>query len=318
MLLTLVKTCFCCLLLFSHAVVAQPMKPVFVLDGDSIYEYEIKLRQKINAAQPGMDSSDEVAAYQLLRALAYRNIATRNHVPLTAAVLDAESKRIDMDTRMPGRIKALRKLCQTETAYKKYYVLPDFSERWLYYNFQNNPYIHHYGKGIYIQQKLNEVLQGQLTFNALATCYQANVDTLILDNSGTPIPYSNVREARQNGLIDLTQNVPDGLHEKVARQMNFKDSLTRAQLFYTVISKLSVGEVHAKVIFMPDCFMLVKLLSNQEGKTTILTIAIPKLNFDEWVEKQCNALRLQVFDTVLYKKMKPGNYPVLEWLKTVN
>ncbi|MCX6351463.1 MAG: hypothetical protein NTX03_06350 [Bacteroidetes bacterium] len=299
----LTKTFFLCFLLLLPFI--SKAQIAFIVNQDTITQQEILLRKKINAAQLGVDSSSVIAAYQLIKAAAYREIAMANKFPLTDKILLQEVARIDATTQMPDRIIALRKLCKTEKDYQHYYVLPDFSERWLYYNFSNNAYIHHYSKGVFIQHTLDSVVKSKIRFEELAKKYHSKIDTIQLDSRGQLILHSQKsKDSSSMQIIDLSRKAPVGINDKMSQQMQQKDSALYAQLFNDVVKDLKVNTIHPKVIFMPESFWVARLVKLENGIYTLQYIAIPKISFNAWLKTQTPSIHIKVYDKKLWGKTK--------------
>ncbi|MCX7986597.1 MAG: hypothetical protein N2662_06635 [Bacteroidales bacterium] len=263
--------------------------------GQNITNYDINMIIRLNQLQPGSDTSQAVALYQLKRTILFMHIADSLGIPVTDSILQLEAKRIAKQTLMPQRLDSIRMACGDSLSYIKYFILPQFVPRWLYSHFVWNKDIHKtQGDSalMLIEEwkrtggnvSLYENLSG-LGLQSLAQKYNFEYERLTVDSiQGIQPLKQNVNHKKVDA--QAISSLPEKINWISSNQMESFDKNKLNQLMNNVLKKMHRGQVFPYPIELTDSFWIVQLIDFFDNKYFIGVIRISKIDFYTWLKKQ--------------------------------
>lgn len=104
---------------------------------------DIDVRRRIILQKYEDPDRARLGAYaQLIEGFLLVEVLAEEGRPITEADLDAETARIDRDTRDAERLRRLKEMCGDPQAYRRIGILPDFANRRFFYEVHPQPDAH--------------------------------------------------------------------------------------------------------------------------------------------------------------------------------
>lgn len=244
-----------------------------------------------------MPQAESYALYQLLKMYCYEAIAQKYGYPLTDTMLQAEAKRIDSTTLMPDRLQQIKALCGSPVLYQEVFVKESLYPRWLKVCFDRDE-----------KQHRNKAEQATALFTrallephlfASDSCLAFWLDPNHLQPVLKMVPTADSSAAH---FIDQTKKQNTQVQMQVESQMQTQENAIAQQL-YQLVRKLKEGQLHPRVLEMPQAFWILKHCGQDGEKYKINVLEIPKNDFSQWIEQEIRQIEVEIMDSIIWNKM---------------
>lgn len=253
---------------------------------------DLRAREKIVRLYFPEYSGDaaQAARKQLTDAFVAAEILDRHGLPVTTATLQAEADRIEKGTLMPEKLKAIQAIFGDDRdAYLRDYVLPVYVDRVLYYEvFLHDPRI-----------------QAPSLERARALLEELRVKGGSFRDRPRELPHFRFSVSRERG-VEIESPKPEeapsaapasGEAETRARNRLVESgrqgtALDAERWLREIVATLKPGEVFGQVIDQNERWWIVRYLGQARGKSRFEGIALPKLDYAAWLERERSGIPL--------------------------
>lgn len=244
---------------------------------------------------------------QLIRAYTTAQILKNNGHPVTEEILEAENRRIDMNTKMPELLDKIKDAAGGDKeTYFKGYILPTYTERVIQDFFLGR---HDLQERSY--QKAKEFLAEALkNKDGLKGAVKGNEDLKvvpfvvslrrgILWGPPSSSEADKEEEEKPGGIVDLTKKPPEAakIEEYLNKQRKSQESEEAKRWIHDVIRDLKPGQVHPQVIDQREYWQVVRYVKRlRRGEYEMQSVSFPKSNFGNWMEEERAKVKVVRFD----------------------
>jgi hypothetical protein len=291
-------------IIIQSSCVNQKKDIVHILSRDISYN-DIEIVAKLNNIQPGMDTTITAVLYQLCFSNACLAVADSLRIPVTKSILSSEAKRISLNTHMPQRIDSIYNTCSDSATYIRLFVMPQFVQRWLLYNFTWNSAIHK-KQGDSAKLLIEELKTKPRPLKEFSKkhSYQFCKYTVDMEKGISPINSKPDNKYSQAGFRDNQVPVPENISELTLNAMDTKSEMITKQLIEKVLSRMKGGTIYPYPVEMENSFWILQLYELFNGKYYIGVLEIPKIEFCMWLNNQIQKIPISITDTGLWHQMQ--------------
>lgn len=202
--------------------------------------------------------------YQLIENSLTEEIARTVGIEITPAMMADEVKRVDKETKAPGILNAVKKVCPDDKAYQEIYLKPRVINRLLHYRFSEDKTIQH-------------------------EPYRKATDMLTLAKSGKDLKLLDGYEVKD---IDLSK--PQQPNPELSR-FNLNLAEAEKELAESILNNLQPGQVYRSLRDDRYVFTIIKLLEKKDRFYKYEVVTVKKVDFDKWFDDMLRSIRKEVY-----------------------
>ncbi len=259
----------------------------------SITDKDISFRKKVSEVYYPNSGKDYVALAQLINGYMSEEILKSLGHKVDDAVLEAEAKRIDENTKAPETLKKIKDIYgRNRDAYIKTFVRVVYAERFLYNEvFLKSKEIHinEYNKA---ENLIKDAIKSKRSLREIAKEKGLKTVKLKISKEGGIAPYEEEAKIKSNVNIGIEQ----------------------AKRLIDAITKIRQGGVYPEIIEWPEGYQVIRYIKREKEDYIIESVNIPKKSYDDWFWEMASNLHVRIYDD----KLKDELLKEVSWAKRVN
>lgn len=260
----------------------------------SITDKDISLRKKVSEVYYPNSDKDYVALSQLINGYLSEEILKSLGHKIDDAILAAEAKRIDENTKAPEILKKIKAIYgSNKAAYIKTFIRIVYAERALYNEvFLKSREIHREE-----HQKAEEILSKAIK---------------------SPKLFKDIAKEKGLKTIRLKVSKEDGIApygEEAKPKLNTAGiGVEQAERLVNAVSTIKKGDVCPEVIEWLEGYQIIKYIKKEKDVYIIDSVSIPKRNYDDWFWEKSSMIPVRIYDN----KLKDELLNEVSWAKRLN
>lgn len=242
----------------------------------AITDQDIDLRAKVSEIYYPESGKRYVGLAQLIKGYLSIEILKALGRTIDQSMLDAESKRIDENTKAPETLNKIKNIYgPDQKAYIRTFVRVTYAERTLYGEvFLKSKEIHQ-KQFQQAQALLGEAIRAAGSFKKIAERSGALWTKLLL--------------SKEKGLRPFVEE----------NRIQVSQGFISADDLMELVSALRPGTVCPRIIERPETYLVIRLLGKKGDNFVVETATVPKRSFDEWFWEQASKIPVKINDPVL-------------------
>lgn len=250
--------------------------------GIIITEKDLEQRGKVSEIYYPGSNKAYIALAQLSRAYLSEKVLESLGHKVDEQTLQAESKRIDENTKAPEVLKKIKDAYgMDKQGYTKTFIRVTYDERYLYNEVFLKSRDIHKEQYLKAQSIIRESQQSPEKFMEISKKYGQDAKALKISEKEGIKPVEDKKQAEGPG--------PD--RENVGME--------QATRLIEMVSKVKPGEVYPELVEWQEGFQILKFVK-KEGDTYIVeSVSIPKRDFDEWFWENASKIPVKIYNPAL-------------------
>lgn len=255
-----------------------------------ITDRDMSFRKKVSEVYYPNSGKDYVALAHLINGYLSEKILNSIGPKIEDAILDAEAKRIDENTKAPETLKKIKDIYgKNRKAYIKTFVRVVYAERVLYNEvFLRSKEIHREE-----HQKAEEVLNKAIK---------------------SPGLFKSMAKEKRLKAVRLRVSLKDGIapyEEGAKHKSNTGIGIEQAERLINTILKIKQGDVYPEVIEWVEGYQILRYIKKEKGNYIIDSVSIPKQNYDDWFWERAAKIPVRIYD----KNLKDALLKEVSWAR---
>lgn len=249
----------------------------------NITDKDISLRKKVSEVYYPNSGKDYVALSQLINGYLSEEILKSLGHKIDDAILAAEAKRIDENTKAPETLKKIKDIYDSNrAAYLKTFIRIVYAERYLYNEvFLKSKEIHkeEHQKAVEI---VNKAIKSPKLFKDIAKEKGLKTIRLKVSKEGGIAPYGEEARSKLN-----TAGI----------------GVEQAERLINAVSTINKGDVFPEVIEWLEGYQIIKYIKKEKDYYIIDSVSIPKKSYDDWFWERASKTPVKIYDKALKEKL---------------
>jgi hypothetical protein len=247
-----------------------------------ITKKDIELRAKVSEVYYPNSGKDYVALAQLIQGYLDEQVLNQLGYKVDDAVLEAEAKRIDENTKAPDVLKKIKDVYGID--HKEYinnFVRVVYGERYLYNEVFLKVKDIHKAQFESAQNFIQEAVKNPDKFAELAEKQGLKSSKMKLSEKQGISPYDDKKLKRAG----LERPEPAGMEQ--------------AKILIEKISGLKPGEVSPQIIEWQEGYQIVRFVDKEGDDYVVESVSVPKRDYDDWFWERASKVPVKIFDPKL-------------------
>ncbi len=256
---------------------------------------DITYRMRVSEIYYPDSGKDYIALSQLIKGYLAEEVLKSLGYKIDDSVLEGEAKRIDVNTKAPDVLNAIKKVYgRNREAYKKTFVRTVYAERFLYNEvFLKSSHIHKEEKER-AEEFLMRAKKVPDRFNKIASEFNLKSKRLLI--------------SEEKGIVDAESDVES---ERISGEPS---GVEQARVIIEKIKNTKPGMVYPEVIEWLEGYQVLMVVRKKKNEYTVESVSIPKRDYDEWFWSIAGDVPVWVYDEGLKKELVKN----VSWVQKVN
>ena len=244
----------------------------------TITDKDIFFRKRVSDVYYPNSGKDYVALAQLVNGYLSEEVLKSLGHKVDNAVLEAEAKRIDENTKAPEILKKIKDIYgSNRDAYIKTFVRIVYAERALY-------------NEVFLKSK--EIHKNE---------YQ-NAENIIKEAIASKKPLREIVKEKGLRVVKLKVSQKGGIApfgEEARHKPNTGIGLEQAERLIDAVSTIKEGEVYPEIIEWLEGYQIIKFIKKEKDVYIIDSVSIPKRSYDDWFWEKAAKIPVRIYDNKL-------------------
>ena len=247
-----------------------------------ITKKDIELRAKVSEVYYPNSGKDYVALAQLIQGYLDDQVLTQLGYKVDDAVLEAEAKRIDDNTKAPDVLKKIKDVYGMD--HKEYintFVRVVYGERYLYNEVFLKVKDIHKAQLESAENFIQEAMKNPDSFSEIAEKRGLKPSKMKLSEKQGISPYDNKRLKRP----EMERPEPAGMEQ--------------AKMLIDKISGLKPGQISPQIIEWQEGYQIIRFVDKEGDDYIVESVSVPKRDYDDWFWEKASKVPVKIYDSKL-------------------